>query len=264
MLIAMDSPPTFPTDPQGTPAPPKRRSNVQRTLVVIRRTVLVGVVVVVGFMLWRYFTAPEPLDLSSELRAARTNLPAELARGTKLGVDTAPLKLVSFLDFQCPYCLKFAATQEPTLVREYVETGKMQIIYRSLIRLGEESTQAAIASECAADQNKFWQYHNALFLAQAEAGQFPKEKVNVGRFSSPKLKETSSALGLDRAAFDKCLDDKATADRLTTDQREANTFGIGSTPGFALNGRSLGVGAPATLDDWRRILDEALAKPPTP
>jgi protein-disulfide isomerase len=214
-------------------------------------------------MFWRYFTAPEPDDFSRDLRDGRAALPANMASGTKLGADSAPLKLVSFLDFQCPFCLKFAATQEPTLVREYVETGKMQIIYRSLIRLGEESTQAAIAGECAADQNKFWEYHNALYLAQADAGQWGNEKVNVGRFSPANLKNIAVQVGLGRAAFDSCLDNKTPANRLTDDQREANASGIGSTPGFVLNGQSLGVGAPASLDKWREILNQALAKAQT-
>ena len=68
----------------------------------------------------------------TDLQTALTELPSDMANGTKLGSDSAPLKLTEYEDFQCPFCLKYSASQEPTLVNEYVKTGKMQITYENL------------------------------------------------------------------------------------------------------------------------------------
>ena len=191
------------------------------------------------------------------LELMQQNLPTELAKGTSLGSDTAPLTLTEYEDFQCPFCLKYTATQEGALIEEYVKTGKLQIIYNHLPLLGVESANAALAAECAADQDKFWQFHDALFLAQAKAGQLETEKKNVGRFSDSKLKDLASELGLDRTKFDTCYDGKEHLDLVNNHQRTASSFGITGTPGFLINGSPLGSGAPATVDDWRKLLDQA-------
>ncbi|MBI5948593.1 MAG: thioredoxin domain-containing protein [Chloroflexi bacterium] len=191
-----------------------------------------------------------------QIEAMNENLPVELAKGTALGKDDAPLKLTEYEDFQCPFCLKYTASQEGVLIEEYVKTGKLQIIYNHLPLLGVESANAALASQCAADQDKFWQYHDELFLIQAKAGQIENEKKNVGRFSDAKLKDLASQLGLDRTKFDTCYDGKEHLDLVNNQQRTASSFGITGTPGFLINGSPLGSGAPATVDDWRKVLDQ--------
>jgi protein-disulfide isomerase len=202
------------------------------------------------------------------LEKAAKDLPLEKANGSKLGDDSAPIKLTQFEDYQCPYCLKYTSTQEPLLVEEYVKTGKMQIIYNHLPILGKgESLQAAVASQCAADQNKFWPYHNLLFTIEAKAGQADtnNEKVDVGRFSNDKLKQFASDTGIDRTAFDKCFDnssDKITV--LAEQSRLAKSFGINGTPGFLINGSPIGTGTPASIEDWRKALDAFLSATPPP
>ncbi len=202
-----------------------------------------------------------------QLEDMNNNLPLDMAKGASLGRDDAPLKLTEYEDFQCPFCLKYTALQEGALIEEYVKTGKLQIIYNHLPLLGVESFSAALASQCAADQNKFWQYHDELFLIQARAGQMEDEKKNVGRFSDAKLKDVASQLGLDRAKFDSCYDGKDHLDLINNQQRTAKSFGITGTPGFLLNGSPLGSGAPSTVDDWRKVLDQAytqVTSSPTP
>lgn len=194
--------------------------------------------------------------LVTAMQAATAALPLQMAQGSKLGNDNAPLKLVEFEDFQCPYCLRYSITQEPALISEYVKTGKLQIIYQSLPILGQESVNAAEAAECASDQDKFWPYHNLLFLTQAQAGQSSNEKSNVGRFSADNLKQMASALGLDRTAFDACYD-SGKYDQLINDQvQQANSFGLNGTPAFVLNGAPLGSGVPPSLDYWRKLFGQ--------
>ncbi len=200
--------------------------------------------------------------LVTKLQQARADLPLDLAKGTSIGKDDAPLKLVSYEDFQCPFCLKYTAEQEPELINQFVKTGKLQITYKNLPILGKgESTRAAIAGECAADQNQFWQYHNKLFTVEAQAGQVSAEKIDAGRFSDDNLKRYATELGLDRTKFDACMASPDKLTLLTTQQREAKQYGFNGTPAFLINGQPLGSGTPSSIADWQKIFDQVLATP---
>lgn len=195
----------------------------------------------------------------TKLKQAQVDFPKELANGTKVGKDDAPLKLVAYEDFQCPFCLQYTATQEPELINQYVKSGEVQIEYRNLTILGTESALAAIAGQCAADQNRFWDYHSKLFLVQAEAGQFKNEKKDAGRFTNAKLKDYAAGLGLDTGKFNDCLDTSKHLDAVQNQNREAKQLGISATPGFTVNGSPLGSGAPADMDGWKKVFDTVKA-----
>jgi protein-disulfide isomerase len=159
--------------------------------------------------------------------------------------------------------LKFAATQEPTLIEEYVKSGKLQIIAQMYPILGPESVLAAVGGECAAAQDKFWDYYDRLYLVQAQAGQVSNERQNVGRFSRENLVGYATDLGMDGTAFNSCIADPATVAAVQTSVNAARDFGITGTPGFVINGVSHGSGAPSSLDAWRNILETALTQTPT-
>lgn len=194
-------------------------------------------------------------DFVEKLEAAHEDFPKDLANGTKVGKDDAPIKLVAYEDFQCPFCLQYTATQEPELIEQFVKTGEVQIEFRNLTILGTESALAAMASQCAADQNRFWDYQNKLFLVQAKAGQFKDEEIDAGRFSNDKLKEYASSLGLDTGKFNTCLDTSEHLDTVQNQSREARALGITATPGFAINGSPLGAGAPADIEGWKKVFE---------
>jgi protein-disulfide isomerase len=195
---------------------------------------------------------------ASTLDEAEKNFPYDLANGAKLGKDDALLKLTMYEDFQCPFCLRFTINQEPTIIEEYVKTGKLQIEYKHLPVLGTESTRAGKGAVCAAEQDKFWQFHNRLFRAQADAGQLENERVNVGRFSDDNLKAIIKDLGGDADRWQSCFDGESSLQKVQDDQREATSLGIRATPGFRLNGQPLGSGAPSEVSGWRKIFDDAL------
>lgn len=197
----------------------------------------------------------------NEIVAALQKLdaPLELADGLALGRPEAKVTLAVFEDFQCPHCLRFTALIEPAIVEEYVKPGKVRLEFRNLPFLGPESVQAALAAWCAGEQNQFWPYQEKLFMVQAEAGQATSEKLDVGRYSTEKLQEHASALGLDRAAFDACYTSEAAAEGVRTGLREAQSLGLRGTPSFVIDGQPL-ADSPASLAVWRKVLDEALAK----
>jgi hypothetical protein len=96
-----------------------------------------------------------------------------------LGSPEAPVIVVDFSDFQCPKCARYVKSTEPEIKKEYVETGKIALIFKHFPRLGEDSLSAALTSECANEQGKFWEYHDALFQNQQgeNSGWAGKEKL---------------------------------------------------------------------------------------
>lgn len=251
-------PPRRPTSSGGGPS-----DILSRPFLLIAGAIVVVLVVILGIVI-ASSGGGDSEGLASRLETARADLPLDLADGTKLGRDDAPVKITAYEDFQCPFCLNYTAEQEVDIIEEFVKTGRVQIEYQNYPILGAESTRAATAGLCAAEQNKFWEYHNKLFWVQADAGQSDNERLNVGRFSDDKLKEYAVELGLDEAAFETCLNSPDQLAVLTEQQRTAQSFGIRGTPGFLVNGQPIGSGTPADIDAWREIIEQvegAVASP---
>jgi protein-disulfide isomerase len=185
-------------------------------------------------------------------------VPRELANGATLGKADAKVTLTVFEDFQCPFCLHYTATQEGALIEEYVKTGKVKLEFKNFPILGQESVQAAVAAQCAANQGRFWEMHRKLFLVEAEAGQLANEKVDAGRFSHENLKAYAIEVGLDGATFDSCYRSSEAAEAVAADARQGRSLGIRGTPSFLINGTPQASGAPATVDLWRKVLDASL------
>ncbi len=167
-------------------------------------------------------------------RSGGANREGIIAQAKSLGPADAPVVLTEFSDFQCPFCGRFAIDTEPQIIEQYVKTGKVRLEYKHFIVIGEESWWAAEAAECAAEQGKFWEYHDLLF--QRQGGE------NVGTFAKPKLKGFATELKLDRDAFDKCLDSDVYKARVEADIAEGRALGVRSTPSFFVNKQAI-VGA---------------------
>jgi protein-disulfide isomerase len=136
--------------------------------------------------------------------------------------------LQAWEDFQCPYCKQANQDALSQVIKDYVQSGRVKIVYRHFAFLGDESSLAAQASEAAAEQGMFWEYHDALFAAQAGE--------NRGAFSSARLKQMASNGGLDRAMFDAALDSGKYKSVVQAETSEGRKLGIDSTPVFFVNG----------------------------
>ena len=202
-------------------------------------------------------TAKPANDVAAKI--ASTKYPLDTAKGTQLGNPDAKVMLEVYEDFQCPFCLKFTAALEPGIIEDFVAKGKVLFVFHNLPILGGESVNAALAAQCAADQNQFWPYHKKLFLSQAEAGQADSEKLNVGRFAEANLKAFADELKLDRAAFDACLTGAGASEKVTADLRAAQSLGVRGTPSFVINGQLLTSGSPADNAGWKKLLEDKLA-----
>ena len=138
---------------------------------------------------------------------------------------------------------------EPALFKEFVDTGKVKFVYKHMAILGQESTWAAEAAECAADQGKFWEYHDLLFGRQSGE--------NQGAFTRDKLLAMAEELKLDVTQFQPCLQNDKTLARVQSDLQEGQQSGVNGTPTFFINGRAL-VGA-QPIDAFRTAIDQAMS-----
>ena len=169
-----------------------------------------------------------------------SNAPAtdvDEGEGPQLGSLDAPVTVVEFADFQCPFCGRFFRDTLPTIKKDYVDTGKVKFVFRNFAFLGQESTDAGMAAYCAEDQGKFWEYHDYLFTNQ--------NGENGGSFSVANLKGFAFDLGLNVSQFSSCLDSQKYKDRVDGDTEAGRNAGVTGTPSTFVNGRMI-VGAVPT------------------
>ncbi len=169
------------------------------------------------------------------------------------GPMDAPVTVYEFADFQCPFCRQAFQSTNQQLLDTYVAQGKVRFVYKQYAILGQESTWAAEASECAADQGQFWAYHDELFKQAGLAG-----AENVGAFTKDKLEGYAGSLGLDLARFKTCLENDETLSRVQADINEGNELQVTATPTFFIGDQRL-IGA----QPWQEFVNviEAQLKP---
>jgi protein-disulfide isomerase len=169
------------------------------------------------------------------------------------GSATAPVEIVNWSDFQCGACKKFVDTIEGQLTAGPIAEGVVRLVFRHKAFLGEESIQAAAASECAAEQGQFWPYHDRLYAEQ--------NGRNAGAFSKTNLKRFGAELGLDRASFDACVDDGLAVARIRAEAQAADQRGVTKTPTLFVNGQKI-EGVP-TWELLRHTIEQSLVIVPS-
>ncbi len=160
------------------------------------------------------------------------------------GTADAPVTLVEFSDFHCPFCKRV----QPTLTQVLEKyPGKVRLLFRHLPldALHPQARNAAEASWCAQDQGKFWEYHDLLF-------------ANAPKAAQDDLKHYAEQIALDMKTFESCLSRNAHRDSIQRDIDEVSKLGMSGTPAFFINGRPLSGAQP--LEKFVQVIDEELAR----
>ncbi len=160
---------------------------------------------------------------------------AAIEDGYSIGAPDAPVQMEVWEDFQCPYCARWTFQVEPLVLENLVKTGLVRLTFRPMAFLGEESRWAVVAADLAAEQNRFWPFHDILFANQLGE--------NVGSFGLDRLLAVGEMAGLDMDAYRAGLVLDVARERFARIQAASNAgaqaLGITGTPSVVVNGTRL-------------------------
>jgi protein-disulfide isomerase len=213
----------------------------------MHRPILIALAVTLGLLAG---CATPPADPPASESQAPANAPFNV-----IGRDDAPVTIIEFTDLQCPYCARYASQTFPRLKREYVDTGKLRYTSRDLpLPFHSFALPAAVASRCAGEQGRFWDYREALFASQSLLGTEP-----YGRLAGQ--------LGLDVERLEACRSSGEQESGVRADLALAAQHGIRSTPTFVIgrvvDGEFQGemVSGAQPYEFFKAKLDALLAEP---
>lgn len=172
-----------------------------------------------------------------------------------IGEKNAPVTLVEFGDYQCFFCNKFFHETEEKILNNYVDSGKVKMIFKDFTIIGPDSITAAHAAHCADDQGKFWQYHDTLY------NNWTGE--NNGWASSENLLAFAKNVNLDIDEFTNCMLESRHKDVIQASNDDARTLGLTGTPGFFVIGPDndiTKIGGAQPYEVFQRIFDSELKK----
>jgi len=155
------------------------------------------------------------------------NAPINLTSGSPvLGSTSAPITIVEFGDYQCEACYHWYHNTRADIIDNYIETGKVNLVFMDLPFLGRDSITAAQATYCADDQGKYWEYHETLYNFQ--------EAIDNGWASKDRLVSFAFNLDMNLDEFNDCMDSSKYAKRVKANYDESQRFGAEATPTFLI------------------------------
>lgn len=221
-------------------------------------SILVAALILAGTLLY-VFNPRSGGEGDSEVTSLSGQAP-EIGDDYVLGDPNAPVTLIEFGDYQCPFCGRFFSQTEALIIENYVKTGKVKFVYKDLIVIdgfvagGHESTDAALAANCAGDEGKFWEYHNLLFETEIKDGEENNGNLNKNLFLS-----LARELGLNEGQFVSCFDSKKYLAEVEGDTREAeNSLAQLATPSTFVNNRLVSGALP--YSQFASVIEEELKK----
>jgi len=218
-----------------------------------KKGVIIGVIlvaIVAGIAGVASSSSPESVNLDM----SRSHGTISTAMGSPiLGDPSAPITIVEFGDYQCHQCYNWFHNTKPTITKEYIATGKANLVFVDMAFLGRDSPKAAQASYCAEDQGLYWEYHDMLYNLQ-------EDKIDNGWANSERLKAIALTLGIDMELFESCLDSGKYSKRVQYNTQQAREHGVRGTPGFFIVGpdgqQQIGGAQPFSV--FKQVLDQMI------
>lgn len=162
-----------------------------------------------------------------------------------LGDPNAPVSIIEWGDYECPFCKRFYQNTFSQIDEEYIQTGKVKFVYRDFpLSFHPQAQKAAEAAECAGEQDAYFKMHEKLYTSGVEGG--------VTTF-----KQYAIELGLNKNEFNTCLDSGVMADEVKNDFEEGQAAGIQGTPGFIINGEMVSGALP--FSNFKQVIDKKLS-----
>ena len=222
------------------------------TVAIKKHHLYLGLGVVLGFgvgyatamaLSARAAVAPAAAIAALPAFAELTSVEVQIEGRPYRGPDDAPVTLLEFTDYECPFCARHFRQTYPSLLSEY--EGKLKYVIRNfpLSSIHPQAQRAAEAAECAEEQGRFWEYHDLLFQRSPALG-------------TQHLTAYAAEAGLDTERFEDCVESGRKADVVAADFEDGLSYGVNGTPTFFINGRRV-VGT-LSLDEFESYIDAAL------
>ncbi|MDN5759196.1 MAG: DsbA family protein [Tomitella sp.] len=244
----------------GQDRAPHTAGTTRRRIEIAAMVVLVVVAVVLGVALFVGGDGDDSTASGSTASEVNGPTPGEIGplgelatreEGDPLAIGSvdAPVVLVEFADYRCPFCAQFSREVEPELIDKYVDSGQLRIEWRDMPIYGEESMLAARAGRAAAEQGKFWEFNRTLYAAAPGNGHPP--------MNAEKLRGFAQDAGVpDLALFAAQMHSAQFDAAIGADMSEAQQLGIPATPAFSINGNAMLGAQPASA--FTAVIDTLL------
>lgn len=204
---------------------------------------------------------PVPTDTPTAIPETPTASPDQTPEATReplipldddpvLGSPDAPVTMIEYSEYLCPYCRRFVLETLPRIEEEYIDTGKVKLVFRDFPVHGQSAAAIAMVAECAADQGKFWEMHVMLF---ERAEEWSESEDLMGTFRT-----YAEEIVIDPNELTNCLELGTTWERILEDYQIGQQDGVSGTPSFLING-TLIIGA-QPFEEFQRVIEEELAK----
>lgn len=213
--------------------------------------IIIGAILVITIGIFATFSTINPTSDNPK----NTRLSIDTTKGSPvLGSESAQVTIIEFGDYQCPFCQKWNQNTKPLIEKNYIDTGKVNLIYVDFPIVGPDSIKAHAGSYCAAEQGLYWQYHDFLYVNQGHE--------NSGWVSTNNLKSLVSGInGLDVDSFSKCIDSGKYEDRVKENKNIASKSGAKSTPSFIVigpDGHAIPISGAQPYSVFQKTIDEML------
>ncbi len=204
---------------------------------------------------------PVPTNTPTAMPVTPTPSPDQTPEGTKeplipldddpvLGSPDAPVTIIEYSEYLCPYCRRFALETLPLIEEEYIDTGKVKLVFRDFPGHGQPAAAIAMVPECAADQGKFWEMQLLLF-ERAEEWSESEDILDTFRSYAEEIQ-------MDPNELTNCLELGTPWDRIMEDYQLGRQDGVSGTPSFLINGSVIEGAQP--FEEFQRVIEEQLAK----
>ena len=197
--------------------------------------------------------------LEKQLPAKQPNIPLKISVDNDpiIGNPNAPITIIEFSDFQCPFCAKFNIQTLPAIMNEYVNDGKVKLVFRDfpIQSIHSNALPASIAAECANEQRKFKEMHDMLFVNQNEWNNQKLDDVIIT------FTQYASEMGLEEREFDSCLKNGKYIEEIQKDLDDGRTYGVSGTPQFFVGNDQIGfieLKGAQPFENFKKVIDSQL------
>ena len=197
--------------------------------------------------------------LEKQLPTKQPNVPLKISTDNDpvIGKLDAPITIIEFSDFQCPFCAKFHIDTLPSIMNEYIKNGQVKLVFRDfpIQSIHPNALPASVAAECANEQGKFKEMHDLLFENQREWNNQNKNDV-ISTFN-----QYASKMNLEEEKFDSCLRNGKYIEEIQKDLDDGRAYGISGTPGFFVGNDQIGfieLKGAQPFENFKKVIDSQL------